>query len=773
MPTSSGPRRNGSANPYRSGSQQQRRRSDADRRYSGASGRSRYDSSARGSSSRADTRYASSRSRYRRPQDWQPSAYWDSDMPFNDEDTQREPSKPSKPQKNNGSLLSRMWERSRGLTIAVFAVAIAVVIGLLDFAVNGNRIYSGISIGDVDVSGMTAEEASQALSDAYDQRISTSTAYIFPNEANESASDIASGSYVDSSKNEQHTLEEARDSNLLWIENAQNTGARLATDKMVQEAVSVGKEWRFWERIGAAVGGYDIRPELEFNQGAIDSLLSSINGVVGTPMVNYGIKIEEGTARVTEGHNGNLVSADSIESDLTQAFLNSDGGVSSFTAQPEQVFVQIDEELAADTADTVTKAIATGASFIFNGSDIKVDKAELGSWISTEVAKTDKDGFYLNPEVSLGSASLRLIPMLGFSIEDDSIPVSFAEDGNGKIAVSLAEEEMLPGIDESLATLDKGLFNAFRERAAKEEKPASSKSSSASVESSANVFGIPIEMSMQSGPFDFDEAIALGVITEISSYTTWFYSSPETQNRDHNIELAASLIDGSIIASDGGKWSWIETAGACAEEDGFLPAGAIAADEYLQEAGGGICQVATTVFNSVYDAGYNILERHNHTLYMSIYPDGRDAAVTYPSLDLKWQNDTSSDVLLKAWVDGNSVTAALYGVNPHYSVTTEVGEWEEGDDFDIEVKKEGEYLDLDESEIETEGVKGSSIVVKRIVRDAQGNIVYTNEFSSTYLPVTEIIMVHPDTELDEKELIAEEEKRLEEEAEKEDGKKDG
>lgn len=756
MPTSSGPRRNGSANSYRSDIS---RRGNSNRRYASSDSRSYSNAGSRGASMRSD-----SRARYRRPQDRRPSDYWDSNIPFNDDG--RRPDAPRPYNKKERSLISRMWERSHGLTVAAFVIAALLIIGLFDFALNDNRIYSGISIGDVDVSGMTAEEASQALSDRYDSGILSSTVYIFPSEAAEAASDINSGSYTDTENNEKYTLEEARDSNLLWIENASNTGARLSTDKMVQEALSLGKDWRFWERISAAVGGYDIQPELEFNQGAIDSLLDSINKAIGTPMVNYGIAIDEGVAQVTEGHDGDLVNSDSIKSDLTQAFLNGENGISTFIAQPEQVLVQIDEALAADTADAVTKAISTGASFIFNDAKVEIDKAELGGWIATDVAETEKGGFYLKPVISSGTAALRLIPMLGFSISDTSMPVAFAKDDQGKVLVTLTEEEMLPSIDDALATLDKGLFNSFRERAIKEEKPSSKSASSTSVASSANVFGIPIEMSMQSGPFVFDEAMALGVITEISSYTTWFYSSPETQNRDHNIELAASLINDSIVAADGGQWSWIETAGACAEEDGFLPAGAIAADEYRQEAGGGICQVATTVFNSVYDAGYNILERHNHTLYMSIYPDGRDAAVTYPMLDLKWQNDTPSDVLLKAWCDGASVTVALYGVDPHYSITTETGEWEEGDDFDIEVKKEGDYLELDETDIKTEGVKGSSITVKRIVKDSQGNIVYTNEFASDYLPVTEVILIHPDSELDEAEVIAEEEKRLKEEAEK-------
>ena len=53
--------------------------------------------------------------------------------------------------------------------------------------------------------------------------------------------------------------------------------------------------------------------------------------------------------------------------------------------------------------------------------------------------------------------------------------------------------------------------------------------------------------------------------------------------------------------------------------------------------------VATTVFNAVYEAGYPIERRNNHSLYIASYPEGRDAAIAYPDIDLVWRNDTESE----------------------------------------------------------------------------------------------------------------------------------
>ena len=94
------------------------------------------------------------------------------------------------------------------------------------------------------------------------------------------------------------------------------------------------------------------------------------------------------------------------------------------------------------------------------------------------------------------------------------------------------------------------------------------------------------------------------------------------------------MLNNSIARADGGEWSFNDTVGEANEEAGFQAAHAIINGEYDDAIGGGICQVATTVFNAVYEAGYPVTERRNHSLYISSYPAGRDAAIAYPDLDL-------------------------------------------------------------------------------------------------------------------------------------------
>jgi vancomycin resistance protein YoaR len=87
----------------------------------------------------------------------------------------------------------------------------------------------------------------------------------------------------------------------------------------------------------------------------------------------------------------------------------------------------------------------------------------------------------------------------------------------------------------------------------------------------------------------------------------------------------------------------------------------IIGNEYAEEVGGGTSQVATTVFNAAWEAGLRITERHPHSLYISRYQLGRDATVYWPSLDLKFVNDTKKWVLVKGFAEGDGISIAIYG----------------------------------------------------------------------------------------------------------------
>ena len=153
------------------------------------------------------------------------------------------------------------------------------------------------------------------------------------------------------------------------------------------------------------------------------------------------------------------------------------------------------------------------------------------------------------------------------------------------------------------------------------------------------------------------EALAMGIDTRMASYKT-YYSG--TSDRISNLQLGVGALDGTLVAP-GGTFSLNEAIGERTAERGFRAAPVIIGNEYAEEVGGGTSQVATTAFNAAWEAGLDISERHPHSLYISRYQLGRDATVYWPSLDLKFVNDTDTWVLVKGFAEGDGISIAIYG----------------------------------------------------------------------------------------------------------------
>jgi vancomycin resistance protein YoaR len=153
------------------------------------------------------------------------------------------------------------------------------------------------------------------------------------------------------------------------------------------------------------------------------------------------------------------------------------------------------------------------------------------------------------------------------------------------------------------------------------------------------------------------DAKAMGIDTRMAGYKT-FYSG--TADRVTNLRLGVEALDGTLVPP-GGTFSLNKAIGERTAARGFRPAPVIVGTDYTEEVGGGTSQVATTVFNAAWEAGLRITERNPHSLYISRYPLGRDATVYWPSLDLKFQNDTKSWVLVRGLAESDGIHVVIYG----------------------------------------------------------------------------------------------------------------
>ncbi|MGI8915374.1 MAG: VanW family protein [Chloroflexota bacterium] len=162
-----------------------------------------------------------------------------------------------------------------------------------------------------------------------------------------------------------------------------------------------------------------------------------------------------------------------------------------------------------------------------------------------------------------------------------------------------------------------------------------------------------------------DHPEALGIKELVAQGTSNFEGSPP--ERIQNIERGAQLIDGAVIAP-GQIFSFDDTVGDISLTNGFTTGLVILDHETKDGVGGGICQVSTTLFRAAFYAGLPIVERHDHAYAVPYYtqggyPDGFDATIYSPQLDLKFKNDTSTVLLIQTAVDvpTNTMTVSFYG----------------------------------------------------------------------------------------------------------------
>ena len=142
----------------------------------------------------------------------------------------------------------------------------------------------------------------------------------------------------------------------------------------------------------------------------------------------------------------------------------------------------------------------------------------------------------------------------------------------------------------------------------------------------------------------------------IASFTTYF--NPTDTGRNKNIELSTNALH-NIIVGNGDYFSFNTMVGERTEERGYQPAPEIINKKLVMGIGGGICQTSSTLFNAVDQVGVRITERHHHSLSVGYVATGRDATVSYGTLDFKFQNISGAPFLIKTKYENDQSTIEI------------------------------------------------------------------------------------------------------------------
>jgi vancomycin resistance protein YoaR len=165
------------------------------------------------------------------------------------------------------------------------------------------------------------------------------------------------------------------------------------------------------------------------------------------------------------------------------------------------------------------------------------------------------------------------------------------------------------------------------------------------------------------------EAEKLDIRELVSEFTTYYSCC---QPRVTNIQRAAALLDGTVILP-GGSFSLNRALGKRTVEKGFVAAPQIFDGRLEDAVGGGISQVATTLYNAAFFAGVKLVAHQAHQFYISRYPMGREATVSWGGPELIFRNNWPAAILMKVSASDSAITVRFYSRKLGRRVETETG----------------------------------------------------------------------------------------------------
>jgi vancomycin resistance protein YoaR len=232
-----------------------------------------------------------------------------------------------------------------------------------------------------------------------------------------------------------------------------------------------------------------------------------------------------------------------------------------------------------------------------------------------------------------------------------------------------------------------------------------------------------------------DDAKKMKVSRVLASYTT-AYSG--TYDRIQNLQLATKILDGTTLGP-GTTFSFNDVVGPRTTKRGFRLAPTIVNNEYEDNVGGGVSQVATTIFNAAWEAGLKITERTAHSLYISRYPLGRDATVNYPDVDLKFLNDTKNWLYMQGVAGETGITIRLLGAPTNRRVESVAGPLRNTGKPEVE-RTPDPTLYVGEQVVEDFGEPSRTVTVKRTVYEGD-RVLYDESWTTNYHSEPKIVRV--------------------------------
>lgn len=579
------------------------------------------------------------------------------------------------------------------LGIAIVVGIVALLAGV-EAATSAGRVHPGVVIAGVKVGGMKPAAARSALNTSLPGKASRPVVVTFADEN--------------------------------WKLEAQEIGLDFDYDAMVDDAMAVGRDKNplaaAAQRLDAWFGGRAVPARPKADQQKLTKVFDKFAIDTDVAPVDAKVTISGDKASVVPAKAGSGLDRSAAERLILTAMLSEKRTID---APIVTVPVNISDEDAKAAADVADRMLDGPASVTYGTKSWQFGTNDIAKWIafrnsdapeqsledSQTIASSDSSvDATLVAYISQSGLSKTVVPKVGAKVGHPAKNARF-KTANGVVTIIPSEE----GVGPDLEALSRELTVAL------------------TTESNRTV-----EMKTAKAEPDIttEEAKAMGVTERISRFTTTYESG--NRPRVNNIHLLGDALDGTLIAP-GATFSFNGTVGERTAEKGYQEAGAIVQGKLVQQLGGGICQVGTTLFNAIFESGFPVVQRQNHSFYISHYPKGRDATVSWGGPDLKFKNDSDDWLLISVSYSASSVTIALYGTDPGYEVESKTSDWSNERPYSTETIKDP-TMKVGSKIVEDRGITGRTCTVTRTVYKG-GQVVRVDKFKSVYKPKIEVVRV--------------------------------
>jgi len=507
------------------------------------------------------------------------------------------------PRPQRSPLLLQILAASVG-GLSLFLLAVGLIGGGYQLLFSG-RIFPGISMAGVDLSSLTPEQASAALS----QRLTYPTV----------------GRVV------------FRDGNQVWVATPAELGMVFDAGSSIQRAYGLGRQDGLFTslagQLNAWQGGLDLAPVILFDERVAHGYLQNIAVQIDQPIVETDLHLNGTEVVYTPGRTGRLLNVDdTLTRLLAQLGAFRDGEVPLAIA--DQSPAVLDASAQAETLRKVLSAPLTLTIADVQSSDPgswTIDPSLLAGMLTVGRVQTDAGWQY---QISVDAQAIE--PFLGTiapQVNRNSANARFYFEDASRQLVLVQSAQVGRTLDVA-ATRDavtQGLLQGEHT--------------------------IPLALKLaQPEVTDDMTAASLGITGLVESYTSYFRGSSAA--RLQNIDAARMQFHGLLVPPNT-TFSMADALGDVSLENGYAEALIIYNGRSITGVGGGVCQVSTTLFRTAYYSGYPIVERHEHAYRVYYYEQtatgydtglaGLDATVYVPLVDLKFTNDRPYWLLMETY----------------------------------------------------------------------------------------------------------------------------